>query len=260
MQWMMVLVVLIWSISAAAAIKMDEVPYEVGGVRMEGTLVYDDAATPGRPGVVVFPEWWGANDYAKGRARMLVEAGYVAFVADMYGGGKTTEDPKEAGSLAQGVYGQPGVMVDRAKAAVAKFRASGKADAKRIAAIGYCMGGSVALNLAYSGEEITAVVAFHAGLAKRVQEMGQIKAKILVLNGGADKMVSPQETQEFAQTMLDAKADWQLVLFGKAMHSFTNPNADKHRNLGTLGYDAEADRRSWQYMMMHLESTIGQAK
>src|SRR5690242_15769425 len=103
MRWFSAVIVLICALQATAAIQMDNVPYEVGGTTMQGTLVYDDA-TPGvKPGIVVFPEWWGANDYVKGRARMLAEAGYIAFVADMYGDGKSTEDPKEAGSLAQGI-------------------------------------------------------------------------------------------------------------------------------------------------------------
>lgn len=256
MQWFGAVTVLICTLQAVAAIQMDDAPYEVGDTTFKGTLVYDDASGGIKPGIVVFPEWWGANDYIKGRARMLAEAGYVAFAADMYGDGKVSEDPKEAGSLAQGVIGRPQVMIERARAAVARLRASGKADPGRVAAIGYCMGGSIALNLAYAGDDLKTVVAFHAGPARRVPEMGQIKASILLMNGGADKMVSPQETQDFVAAMEAAKANWELVLFGAAMHAYTNPNADKYKDLGTLGYNAQADKRSWQYMLIHLDQAL----
>jgi dienelactone hydrolase len=240
------------------AIKTDEVRYEFGGATLAGAVVYDDAKAVKPAGIVVFPEWWGANDYARRRAHMLAELGYVAFVADMYGEGKTTTDPKEAGTLAKGVYGKPEIMVGRAKAAVQALKASNKCDGQQIAAIGYCMGGSVALNLARSGEDLKAVVAFHAGLANQIGKTGPITPKILVMNGADDKMVSPEETAKFEEEMRQDKADWVLVLFGNAMHAYTNPNADKYRDIGTLGYNETADKRSWMIMRGFLQEAVGE--
>jgi dienelactone hydrolase len=257
MRWTIAAIVLACAMNVLAAIRLDTVAYEAGGVSMQGTLVYDDAAAVSRPGVVVFPEIWGANDYAKSRGRMLAESGYVAFVADMYGGGKTIEDPKEAFAIADAMYAQPKVIIDRAIAAVTTLRTSGKADPQRIAAIGYCMGGGIALNVAFTGADLKTVVAFHANLVKRVTEMGQIKASILVLNGAADKLVSPQETQDFITMMQAANAKWELVLLRNAMHSYTNPNSDKYKALGTVGYDASADKRSWQLMLTQLDDAMG---
>jgi len=247
---------LVCAVNVFAAIRSDTIPYEAGGVTMQGTLVYDDAAAASRPGVVVFPEIWGANDYAKSRGRMLAESGYVAFVADMYGGGKTIEEPKEAFAIAEILYAQPKVIIDRAVAAVTTLRTSGKADPSRIAAIGYCMGGGIALNLAFVGADLKTVVAFHASLVKRVPEMGQIKASILVLNGAADKLVSPQETQDFIAMMQAANAKWELVILRNAMHSYTNPNSDTYKALGTVGYNASADKRSWQLMLTQLDEAM----
>jgi dienelactone hydrolase len=243
-----------------AAIRTEPASYSAGGVEMTGTLVYDDALAAKPAGVLVFPEWWGANDYPKGRARMLAELGYAAFVADMYGGGKSTTDAKEAGTLAGGVYSKPEVMVERAKAALEAFKKTGKVDEGRIAAIGYCMGGTVALHLARAGGDIRGVVAFHAGLANRLNTPNEIKAKILVCNGAADKLVSDEETAKFKQEMADAKADWELILYGNAMHAFTNPNADNYKALGSLGYNAEADKRSWENMRLFLTECLGKGR
>lgn len=248
---------MIYPVLAFAVIRSEAVAYSAGGVDMAGTLVYDDALPTQPAGVLIFPEWWGANEYPKMRARMLAELGYAAFVADMYGGGKTTADPKEAGSLAGGVYGKPEVMVERAKAALDAFRKSGKADEQRLAAIGYCMGGSVALHLARAGGDLRGVVAFHAGLANRLNNPDVIKAKILVCNGAADKMVSDDEMAKFKQEMADAKADWELILYGNALHAFTNPNADNYKAIGSLGYNAEADKRSWENMRLFLTECLG---
>lgn len=256
MRWTIAAIVLACAVNVLAAIRSDTVAYEAGGVTMQGTLVYDDAATESKPGVVVFPEIWGANDYAKSRARMLAESGYVAFVADMYGGGKTIEEPKEAFAIADVMYAQPKVIIDRANAAVTTLRISGKADPERIAAIGYCMGGGIALNIAFGGADLKTVVAFHASLVKRVPEMGQIKASILVLNGAADKLVTADETRDFINLMQAANAKWELVLLPNAMHSYTNPNSDKYKALGTVGYNASADKRSWQLMLTQLDGAL----
>jgi dienelactone hydrolase len=260
MEYLIFGVVCLFAIAAFAEIRAEPVRYEANGTSLVGSITYDDALGAKPAGVVIFPEWWGANDYPKSRAKMLAQLGYVALVADMYGDGKTTADPKEAGALAQQIYGKPDVMVARAKAAVQQLKMSGRCDPQRVAAIGYCMGGSIALNLARTGEDLQAIVGFHCGLASRVPagEPGTIKAKILVMNGADDKMVSPEETQKFEDEMRTAQADWELVLFGNAVHAYSNPAADKYKDIGSLGYSPTADRRSWELMRLMLTEALGQ--
>lgn len=243
------------------AIQTRSVSYEAGGVKSQGVLAWDDALAGKRPTVVIFPEWWGLTEYPKTRARQLAELGYLAFVADLYGQGKTTDDPKEAGKLSSALYAAPGQMRQRAEGALAAALAQPQADASRVAAIGYCMGGTVALHLARSGADLKAVVAFHAGLANRDPSLsGPIGAKVLVLNGADDKFESPQEYTDFENEMRKANADWLLVLYGGAMHSYTNPDADRHKALGTIGYNEKADKRSWQHMLGLFNETLGQPK
>lgn len=253
--WIMMLTVLLSASLAMAAIKAEVVPYEVDGAKFQGYLAYDDALSGKSPGVVIFPEWWGNNDYAQGRARMLAELGYVAFVADMYGEGKVTTDPKEAQSLSKSIYSDPAKLIRRADGALSALKQSGKADNNRLGAIGYCMGGTVALNLARSGADIQAVVGFHCGLSNLLKESALLKAKVLVCNGADDKSIKPEEQQAFVEEMRQAKADWQYVIYGGAVHAFTNPAADLHKDLG-IGYNANADRRSWQLMEQFLAEAL----
>ena len=241
---------------AFAEIKLEPVGYEIDGTRHQGYIAYNDGAVGKPPGVLVFPEWWGANEYAQSRARMLAELGYVAMVADMYGEGKTTSDRAEAQKLASSVYSNPETLKKRAEAALAALQQSGRGDPSRIAAIGYCMGGTVALNLARAGADLKAVVGFHCGLANVVGETGKIKAKVLICNGADDKMISDEEEQAFEQEMRDGGVDWLYVSFGGALHSFTNPEADKHRDMGSVGYNRNADHRSWRMMRMFLDEAL----
>ena len=169
-----------------------------------------------------------------------------------------TDDPKEAGKLSGGVYANPDVLMARAKAAVAALRNSNRADPQRIAAIGYCFGGSVALHLARGNEQIKAVVAFHAGLANHLPESNDpIVPSILVCNGGDDKFISAEEYNRFYDEMRRRKADWTLTLYGGALHAFTNPAADRHKDMG-IGYNAIADKRSWDAMRQFLADALGQ--
>ena len=253
--WLMMLTVLMSVSVAAAAIKTEAVPYQVDGVKFQGYLAFDDALPGKPPGVLVFPEWWGANDYAQGRARMLARLGYAAFVVDMYGEGKTTADAKEAQSLAKSIYSDPSLMIKRADGALTALKDCAKADNNRLGAIGYCMGGTVALNLARSGADLKGVVGFHCGLSNLLKEPALLKAKVLVCNGADDKSIKPEEQQAFAEEMRKAKADWQYVVYGGALHAFTNPAADLHKDLG-IGYNASADRRSWRLMEQFLAEAL----
>jgi dienelactone hydrolase len=234
---------------AMAEVKVEPLTYQAGGATLKGVIAYDDAVQGKRPGIVVFPEWWGLTDYPQRRARQLAEAGYVALAADVYGDGKTTNDPKQAGEWADGLYKAPQVMVERAQAALAVLSKDAHVDSSRLAATGYCMGGTVALHLARSGADLKAVVAFHAGLANRAPSLaGPIKARLLVCNGADDKFITQKEYDGFADEMRAAKADWELVLYGGAVHAFSNPDADKHKDMG-IAYNEPADRRSWKLML-----------
>jgi dienelactone hydrolase len=241
-------VLALWPVLSMAAIKTEPVDYKDGDVELQGFIVYDDAQEGKRPGVVVYPEWWGLTDYPKHRAQALARLGYVAFAADMYGKGVTTEDPKKAGELAGPIRGDRQMMRRRALLAIDQIKKSDKVDGDQLAAIGYCFGGTCALELARAGSPLQGVVSFHGGLdTPSPAESGKVKAKILVLTGGADQMVPPDQLVAFGGEMTDAKADWQVNVYSGAKHAFTNPDADKF-NIPGIAYDKQADRRSWTAM------------
>ena len=245
------IIILAATMSARAEIISKTINYHDGDVALQGTLVYDNSLNSLRPGIVLFPEWWGHNDYIKRRAQEMAELGYVAFAADMYGPGKVTEDPKQAGEWAGEFYKNRAMMIDRAKMAVAVLRGQINVDRDKIAAIGFCFGGTVALELARSGQNIDGVAAFHAGLQfPNAVEKNAVKAKILVLNGAADPLVPFAERQKFIEEMQASGADLQFVEYGGALHAFTNPDADKFHAAGLepVGYSASAEKRSMALM------------
>ena len=242
------------------------VNYEHAGVKLTGYLAYDDAQT-GRgkiPGVLVVHEWWGLSDYARGRAEQLAKLGYVAFALDMYGGGQTTTDAKKAGELAGHFYGQP-LMAQRAQAGLDQLLQTGLVDPARVAAIGYCFGGSTVLALAYSGAPLAGVVSFHGGLLPPPTDAaGKVGAKFLICQGAADPMVSAKELAAFTAAMNAGKFDYQLINYAGAVHAFTNPGADQlaatNGLSGAIGYNAAADRRSWTHMQGFLQEIFGEKK
>jgi dienelactone hydrolase len=236
------------SIIARGDIVKTPVHYRQGDTDLLGLLVYDDSVQTPRPGVVVFPEWWGLTDYPKHRAEQLAQLGYVAFAADMYGNGQTTNAPDEATKLMQGVEGDLDLCRARAQAALDTLSKDPHVDPKRIAAIGYCMGGTVALELARSGAPIVGVVSFHGGLATaRPDDARNIKGKILVCTGGEDAFVPPAQVEAFKDEMRKGGVDWQIIVYGGAHHAFTNPEADSH-HIPNIAYNAAADKRSWEAM------------
>ena len=250
---------LILPLAAHAKLITRPVAYEQGGVRLEGYLAYDDVASARGtlPGVLVVPEWWGLNAYAKARAEKLALLGYVAFAADMYGAGTVTEDAKRAGQLAGPFYGSP-LMADRARAGLDAMLATGLVDGSRVAAIGYCFGGSTVQALAYSGAPLAGIVSFHGGLIPVPAGAAERpRAKILICNGAIDPMVKPEQIDAFQKAMNDGRFDYQFVSYAGAVHAFTNPGADalaKANHLQGIGYNAAADRRSWALM----ESFLGE--
>ncbi len=244
-----------WSFGA---IKHEPVEYRAGDTVCQGELVYDDAATQKRPGVVVFSEWWGLNDYPKQRAEQLAKLGYVALAADIYGQGKTTADAKQAGQWAGQFRQDRALLRARAQAAYKALAESAQVDRQRIAAIGYCFGGMAALELARDGAPLVGVIGFHTSVdSPNPADAKNIRGRVLICNGADDTFVSSKEYESFAQEMRQAKVDWQLNLYGNAVHAFTNPQADLAKIPG-VAYNAAADRRSWQALENFMHDVFSQ--
>lgn len=238
---------------ASADITTESVPYSHDGVELEGYLAVPDGEARGA--VLVVHEWWGLNDYAKMRAKMLAELGYVAFVVDMYGKGKVTSDPGQAGQWAGAVTGDRATYRARALAGLEAFTDTGViAEGMKVAAIGYCFGGTTVTELAYSGADLAGVVSFH-GNPMPAMEDDTIHAALLICHGDADPLVS-DESLNAATDTLDAKgADWLLIRYAGAKHAFSNPDADSY-GMPPVGYNAKADKRSWGHMQSFLGEVL----
>ena len=253
------LLMLLFTPSIFAAVVGRDVEYKAGDTPMKGFLAFDDAIKGKRAGVLVVSEWWGANDYGRKRARMLAEQGYVALLVDMYGNGKVATNPKEAGELAGSVNKNPPLALARFQAAE-KFLAR-QANVKKgeVAALGYCFGGGVVLNMARAGEPLKAVATFHAVLATDVSvKPGDIKSKIRVFTGEADLAVPPEQVAAFKTEMENAKVDYKLVSYPGVKHTFTDREADSYAaQFGLpLKYDNAADTDSWAQTLAFLKETL----
>jgi dienelactone hydrolase len=239
------------SIAAQAAVLGEEVTYGERESPLKGYLAYDDGVAGMRPGVLVVHEWWGLNDYARKRARMLAELGYIALAVDMYGDGKTAGHPDDAGKFSGELRKNLPLAQSRFLAALNFLRQQPKVDVEKIAAIGYCFGGGVVLEMARAGIDLDGVASFHGSLdTVNPATHGKVKAKILVLNGAADPFVTQEQIAVFKKEMEAAGVEYRIVNYPGTRHSFTNPEADdfgKKFNL-PLAYDQEADRKSWQAM------------
>ncbi len=231
--------------SANAAIKEEPVTYTDGQTTMKGFVVYDDATTAKRPGIIMVHEWWGITPHIHAEARKYAQAGYTAFIADMYGDAKTADNPKDAGALAGSVMKDPKTMESRFNAAQATLAKQASVNPQSIGAVGYCFGGAVVLNMARTGADLAAVAGFHAslGLNTPAPAPGTVKAKILVLNGADDPFVKREQYDTLKKEFDAAKADYRIIEYPGAVHAFTNPEATA---LGEkfklpLKYDAKVD-------------------
>lgn len=245
---MLILAVLFPVARVDAEIISEAVQYRDGDVDLKGQLFWDDADQSKRPGVMVVHEWWGLNDYAVRRARMLAELGYVAFAADMYGAGKVTKHPDQADKWMKQLTGDTKHWQERAQAGLTILKKHPKVDTDKLAAIGYCFGGGTVMQMAYAGTDLRGVVSFHGSLpVASGEQKTNIRAKILVAHGAADSFVSKQQMQYFRSALEQADADWEINIYSGAFHSFTNPDAN---NAGVEGlkYDKQADLRSWERM------------
>jgi dienelactone hydrolase len=217
---------------------------------MDGYVVYDADKEGKRPAVLVVPEWWGLVDYPKMRARKLAELGYIAMAIDMYGDGKVADNPGDAGKMAGPFYQNLKMTKSRFDAALAKLKTYSQADTSNIAAIGYCFGGGVVLNVARLGENLKGVVSFHGTLIGAPADKNLLKAKILVCHGMADQLVKADDVEKFKKQMDSVGADYTLKQYPNATHAFTNPASDENGKKFNMPvkYNAEADSASWNDM------------
>ncbi len=238
-----------------AALVTKPITYEQGGVSCIGYLAYDDARVSAArpvPGVLVVHEWWGLNAFTKEKANALAMLGYVAFAADMYGGGVSTEDPKQAGDWAGQFYSGKLKMADHAQAALDQLRATGLVAPRKVAAIGFCFGGSVVQSLAYTGAPLAGIVSFHGVPVVPTREQADaIKGKVLICHGAIDPNVKPDQLQALLTAFDESRVDYTFIRYAGALHSFTNPEATRialKLNLPGVGYNEAAAHRSWQHM------------
>jgi len=235
------------------------VEYTAGGVALKGYLAYDNSVKGKRPAVIVVHEWWGVTEYPKKRADMLAKLGYVAFAADMYGNGKIADNPTDAQKYAGESAKDFSLLKDKFSAVIDLLKKNELVDPNKIAAIGYCYGGGVVLNMARAGIDLKGVVSFHGNLtaAEPVQK-GKVKAKILVCNGGADKFISEESIDKFKKEMNSAGVDFTFKSYRGALHAFSNPAATelgKKFNM-PIAYNEKADKKSWAQMKKFLKTAL----
>lgn len=233
---------------ARAAIRSEPIEYKQGNITFEGVFFYDDADTAPRRAILVCHEWWGLNEYAKKRAEQLAQSGYVAFAVDLYGKGVRATTMEEAAKMAGALKNDRATLRARVNAALTALQGRKEVNPKKIGAIGYCFGGTAALELARSGADISGVVSFHGGLATPTPDDAKnIKAKLLICHGADDPNVPMAEVNGFVVEMKKAKVNYQINLYGGAVHTFTNPAAGNDPSKG-VAYNEQADKRSWQEM------------
>ena len=251
------LVAVVFTASAAsAAVKTETVLYKLGSTELEGVLAYDDAKVGRQPAILLVHDWTGVGPNVKRRAEQLAGMGYVAFAADIYGKGVRPTTPEACGKEATKYKSDRPLLRARVNAGYDVLAKHARVDPTKIAAIGYCFGGTTVLELARSGTPVKGVVSFHGGLDSPKPEDGKnIKGKVLALHGADDPYVPAADKAAFEQELRAANVDWQLVEYGGAVHSFTIPEAGSDKSKGAA-YDARADARSWEHMKLFLADTL----
>ncbi len=245
-----VLCALVYAAPCPAALHTETVSYGLGGETFKGYLAYDEGIKGIRPVVLVVHEWWGLNDYVKRRADQLAGLGYIAFAADIYGNGFVTKDAQEAGKFAGRFRNDRRLLRDRVAAGFEILLRHPLVDERRTAAVGYCFGGTAVLELARSGAPVAGTVTFHGGLDTPTPgDAKNIRGKVLALHGADDTFVPPPQVAAFQDEMRKAKVDWQMVFYGGAVHSFTNPDSGSDPSRG-VAYNEKADKRSWEHMRL----------
>lgn len=233
-----------------------QVSYQSNGVSLQGYIAYQQEGIEAKPAILVVHEWWGHNDYARRRAEMLAELGYVAFALDMYGDGKVASHPEDAKKFMQEAMSDQIAFKNRFLSALDYVRQQENVDPSNIAAIGYCFGGAVVLNMARMGVELKGVASFHGSLATKMPaEKGQVSSQVLVFHGGNDAFVPEQQLEDFRAEMLSADVEHEIIVYEAVDHSFTNPDADMFAEKYSmpLSYDEEADADSWAKLQIFFQ-------
>ena len=247
------LIFLLTAGTAHAELVTRTISYTQGGQSLEGYLAYDDAVSGKVPGILVVHEWWGLTDYVRGRAEKLAKMGYVAFALDMYGKGKVTSHPDQAGTWMKTINSNKDLWYKRAVAGLDLLKKQPHVDTTRLAAIGYCFGGSTVQVLAYGGADLKGVVSFHGSpMPPTAAQAAQTKAKIMICHGAQDPFNPPDALAAYVKAMNATSIDWQLIVFGNTRHGFTNPDAGKFK-MDALAYNPDSDRRSWQQMTIFFD-------
>ena len=243
-------------------IKGMEVSYATDSTNLKGYIAFDENKKEKRPAVLIVHEWWGHNDYVRERADSLAKMGYTAFAVDMYGEGKKAEHPSDAGKFAGAVFANMDEAKARFTAAMDLLKNQESVNGEKIAAIGYCFGGSVALTMANSGMDLDAVAAFHSGVGLPVPPNKDLKAKVLVCNGADDPFISPESVTAFKSAMDSIGASYEYIAYPGVVHSFTSKEADANGEKFQLPlkYDAEADKKSWESLQKLLTEAFREDK
>lgn len=248
-----------------AEVQTKEITYKDGDTTLTGHLAWDPEMLPNpgarvvekAPAVLIVHQWMGLTDYEKGRAKQLAELGYVVFALDIYGTDFSPTNMQEAGKASGSFKNNRKLFRKRLNLGLAQLKDVEQVDPNRIAAIGYCFGGTGVLELARSGAEVAGVVSFHGGLdAPTPEDAKKIKAKVLVLHGADDPFVPREGIDAMKKSFNEAKVDWQMIAYSGAVHSFTQPMAGNDNARGAA-YNEKADKRSWKHMRLFFNETLG---
>jgi dienelactone hydrolase len=248
--------------NVASEITVQEVAYKAGDSELKGYLAYPTGFAEKRPGVLVVHEWWGLNDYARSRARQLAGLGYVAFAADLYGGGKSTDHPEDAKAMMTALMSNPQEAVARFEAAKNVLASDPHVDPSRLAAIGYCMGGAAVLQAMRRGDDFDAVASFHGNYATQAPlQRGVYKGRVFIAHGAEDGFSTPEQVGAIQKELADAEAKWEFVAYPGAKHGFTNPQATEagQKSGLPLAYDEAADKQSWDKLQQVLSEAFTQS-
>lgn len=246
------------AVTKESGIKEETVSYTADNTTMKSFIAYDAGNTAKRPAVLVVPEWWGLNDYVKGRARQLAKLGYIAIAVDFYGEGKIADNPDSAGKWAMAFYKNPQMAKAHFDAALEKIKSYPQTDTGRIGAMGYCFGGAQVLNMARLGENLKGVVSFHGNLVGVPVKKELLKAQILVCHGEADQFVKPAEVAAFKKSMDSVGASYIFKSYPGATHAFSNPDATAtgQKFKMPIAYNAAADSASWNEMKTFFNTVL----
>jgi len=236
------------ALPAAAEVKTKTIEYKDGDTVLTGVLAWDDAMSGKRPGVLVVHEWWGLNDYAKSRAEKLAAEGYVAFALDMYGDGKVTDHPEQAGTWMKEIAGNTEAWTHRAQLGLDILKSQDQVAGDSLAAIGYCFGGSTVMQMAYAGADLKAVSSFHGSLPAAPEGVSSIKPRVFAAHGRDDAFIPKENVLAFQDALDRVGATWDMTIYSGTRHGFTNPGAGAY-GIENIQYNERADKESWAAML-----------